>query len=417
MKAKLDALKIRTLWRVIWALHHSGNLTDTNGVSTVGRSKLWDFNRNETTKRKDSCVEYLLTQNAEALEAAIAATVDGEPTEESNAAEDSLPEATDEAGAGSDELAALRKLLLGIMGNSVDTAAVQRIVAKALEAHHDKTAAAVAKGITDAVAAMPAKEIIVKTERATVKLEGRKHRQFEDLLIVMAARQSDNKPLNVWLAGAPGTGKTHAAHDVALAMGMKFHSNGALANKYELLGFLPVNGNADAPSLRTPFREAWEHGGVYLFDEVDGSIANVVVAFNSALANGLLAFPDGMIPRHPDCIIIAAANTHGQGATAKMIGRFKQDAAFLDRFVMLDWEIDEGLEREICGNLDWACHVQKVRAKAAVAGSDATITPRASMYGAALLAQGMAFEKVERMVLRKGLSAAQWDAIKVERAA
>jgi cobaltochelatase CobS len=72
-----------------------------------------------------------------------------------------------------------------------------------------------------------------------------------------------------------------------------------------------------------------------------------LLAFNAALANGVAAFPDGSIKRHPETVIIAAANTWGFGGDANYIGRAKLDAAFLDRFVTLAWGYDEDLERTI----------------------------------------------------------------------
>lgn len=275
----------------------------------------------------------------------------------------------------------------------IDAEQVREIVAEQLEA---------------AIAAMPPKVIEIRTATTTKQIDGRQHKQFPQLLATIGARTVGGACLNIWLAGGAGAGKTTAAHQAADGLGMKFYTNGAIGTKYELTGFIDAQGKL----VRTPFRDAWEHGGVYLFDEVDASVPAAVTAFNSALANGLMAFPDGMVPRHPDTVIIAAANTCGEGATAKHNGRFKQDAAFLDRFVFIIWQTDEALELAVSGNEEWTRKVQAMRAKAAKAGADALISPRASVYGAALLAAGLDAATVEAMVIQKGMSADQMRAIK-----
>ena len=257
--------------------------------------------------------------------------------------------------------------------------------------------------VDEAIAGMPAREIVVKSERAEVKITGRQHFNFETLLHVSAARQPDGHRLNVWLYGPPGTGKTTAARNVAKALSLPFHCNGAMSTKYELTGFIDAGGTCHS----TEFRKAWENGGVYLFDEIDGSVPAAVVAFNAALANGVMAFPDKMIERHTDCVIIAAANTV-HGATAEFTGRMKLDAATIDRFVMIEWPIDEVLERELSGNEKWAREVQAFRKKIADKGVKVAITPRATIYGASLLSQGLPMEAVRSLVLRKGMTDQQW---------
>jgi hypothetical protein len=250
-------------------------------------------------------------------------------------------------------------------------------------------------------------EVISKT--GTVLIEGKQHKQFKTLLAVLGSCDNDgNSNLNVWLTGMPGTGKTRAAQEAAKALAMPFYCNGSIANKYELTGFKDAHGNYQS----TPFRDAWENGGVYLFDEVDGSVPAAVLAFNSALANGIMAFPDGMVKRHKDCIIIAAANTAGQGATAELVGRMKQDAAFLDRFIFMNWDIDTALEKHIANNDSWTEYVQKVRDNVATKGIKVMVTPRATFFGAQLLRSGIDLEQVKTMTLKKGMTDAQWNMIK-----
>jgi cobaltochelatase CobS len=227
---------------------------------------------------------------------------------------------------------------------------------------------------------------------------GVQHKHFTDLLQFCKAR------VNVWLTGPAGSGKTTAAANVAKALRLPFYFNGAIDNEYKLLGFTDAQGRI----VSRPFRKAFTEGGVYLFDEVDGSLPPALLAFNAALANGHCDFPDGCFSKHGDFICIAAANTWGLGGTSDYVGRLKQDAAFLDRFAQLDWPYDEKLERSICPNDDWTNYIQQCRHNAKKHGLKVVISPRASMNGARLLAAGLDREKVIAATVRKGMDDAQW---------
>lgn len=245
----------------------------------------------------------------------------------------------------------------------------------------------------------------VSTDGGEAKqLDGIHHKAFPKLLQACGCRLPDGSRLNVWLTGPAGSGKTTAAKNVAKALDLDFAAIGTSDNKYEVTGFFDANGNI----VSTEFKRIYRDGGVLLLDEVDGWFSNALLALNAATANGYALFPDGMIQRHPDCVIICAANTFGQGATADYVGRMKQDAAFLDRFVFLAWGIDEDLEMALAADSAWCATVQKYRDRAAKLGFKVLITPRATLYGCALLQSGMDKETVIEMTIRKGMSDDQW---------
>jgi len=226
------------------------------------------------------------------------------------------------------------------------------------------------------------------------------HQQFPALLAMLSAG------CNVWLAGPAASGKTTAGEQCAEALGVPFYSCGAITYEEKLTGFR----TADGSTIRTEFREAWEHGGVFLWDEIDGSDANAVLPFNAALSAGYHPFPDAKIRRHKDCYLIAAANTWGHGGTFEYVGRLKQDAAFMDRFQMLAWDYDPAIEEQ-CGNAEWVAIVRSYRAKIAAKGIKVMVTPRASFAGAKLLAAGVDMPTVINVTIRKGTTAEQWSAI------
>jgi len=235
---------------------------------------------------------------------------------------------------------------------------------------------------------------------------GIQHRAFPSLMRKIGAG------CNVWLAGPAGTGKTTAAHNVAKALGLPFYFNGAIDSEHKLLGFTDAQGRI----VSRPFREAYQNGGVYLFDEVDASLPAALLAFNAALANGHCDFPDGMIEKHADFRCIAAANTYGHGATHDYVGRAKMDAAFIDRFVALDWPTDEALERSLALSRiedqakggQWVSHVQQCRANVKRLGLKVVVSPRASIHGCMLLQAGETWEDAETACIRKGMPDEAW---------
>jgi len=232
-------------------------------------------------------------------------------------------------------------------------------------------------------------------------ISGLCHELFPTLLKMAAAR------VNLLITGPTGSGKTHAAEKVAKALDLPFYYNGAIDTEYKLKGFIDAGGKLISPA----FRKAWQNGGVYCFDEVDASLPPAVLSFNGALSNHLCDFPDGMIERHKDCIILATGNTWLGGATFDYVGRMKQDAAFADRFATLYWGVDEKLERALCSNLDWVKFVQAVRANVVRHGLKVIVSPRATFNGEKLLAAGLDRDDVIRSCVRKGMTNDQWNQI------
>ena len=179
-------------------------------------------------------------------------------------------------------------------------------------------------------------------------------------------------------------------------------------SEYKLTGFIDAQGRI----VNTEFRKAYENGGLFLFDEIDASFPQAILAFNAALANDFMDFPDKKVPKHRNFYCIAAANTFGTGADRQYIGRNQLDAASLDRFITMNWEIDERLERELANNDEWVNYVQKARKAASKIGERHIISPRASMQGADLLRIGIDRKEVEKDVVWKGLDASRIEMIK-----
>jgi cobaltochelatase CobS len=283
-------------------------------------------------------------------------------------------------------------------------AAIQAALANSMNA--DAIAALVDSRIADALAGHGAGTLKVQladTSGNVRETSGLVHKSFGDLVRIAAARKGDGKPVNIWLAGPAGSGKTHAGHALADLLGLPFYGMGAKQTGFDVLGYRDAGGAYHG----TPFRQAFEHGGVLQLDELDSWDNEACMALQSAIANGFCQFPDAIVPRHADFLLIAGANTWGHGATADYVGRTKLDGAFLDRFVKLDWTYDETLESALCGNAAWAARVQRARAKASEAGLKVIISPRASIDGAALIAAGFTADRAAELTYLAALSADQ----------
>ena len=246
------------------------------------------------------------------------------------------------------------------------------------------------------------------------------HHKFPLLLSAIAAG------VNVMLVGPAGSGKTTACAKAAKALGLAFYFTGAIQSEYKLTGFVDAQGRI----VSTAFRQAYENGGLFLFDENDASSPSAVLAFNAALANDYADFPDGSIARNDNFRAVAACNTFGLGASRQYVGRFKQDAAALDRYATLDWDYDTGLEAAMLGlnrpagspippsieprateavsgfRETWFHTVIKYRTAIAELKLEHVVSPRATLNGIKLYGAGWPVADIEAGVIWKGLDGA-----------
>ena len=112
-------------------------------------------------------------------------------------------------------------------------------------------------------------------------MQGVTHEKFETILKFVA----NNEP--VFLAGPAGSGKNVICKQVAEALGLKFYFTNAVTQEYKLTGFTDANGNYQP----TQFFKAFTEGGVFMLDEMDASIPEVLIILNAAIANGYFDFP------------------------------------------------------------------------------------------------------------------------------
>lgn len=207
----------------------------------------------------------------------------------------------------------------------------------------------------------------------------------------------------VLLVGPAGCGKTTIGEHTAKALQLPFLITGTINDTYELTGFVDGHGTYH----ETPFRVAFENGGVWLADEIDAWDANALLAANSALANGYCNFPDRSerVTVHKDFRVIATANTYGNGADRVYVGRNELDAASLDRFAVIDIDYDLDLERMFArGNDLWLEHVWETRKTVNDKKIRHVVSSRAIRNGVDALTIGIDWKDVNEIYLLKGMS-------------
>lgn len=196
----------------------------------------------------------------------------------------------------------------------------------------------------------PAQQVVQQNQTIEIKLpngqvnkvEGLVHEKFEEVLQFVTVDEP------VMLVGPAGTGKSVICEQVAQALGIDFYSTNAVTQEYKLTGFIDANGRYQ----ETEFYKAFKNGGVFMLDEMDASIPEVLVILNAAIANRYFEFPNGRVKAHEDFRVIAAANTFGTGADMQYSGRYQLDAASLDRFGIIEIDYSPAIEEGIVADKD-----------------------------------------------------------------
>jgi hypothetical protein len=225
---------------------------------------------------------------------------------------------------------------------------------------------------------------------------GRQHKAFPMLCRLLALKQ------HVFICGPAGTGKTRACFEYAKAVKTPIHVQSFCmqSTKADVVGYRSPH---DGSIVRTPFREAYENGGVYVADEGDSANSNVFLVLNSGLEQDGYTFPDGWVKRHDTFRCVLIGNTWGGGADRQYVGRAQLDAATISRFSKLWWGYDEPFESYISGNHHWAKRVHEIRAAVEKNGDRVLVTARAAILGAQWLAAGGTYEEAEVLYIYEGL--------------
>jgi len=200
-------------------------------------------------------------------------------------------------------------------------------------------------------------------------LKGFVHEKFDTVLKFVA----NDEP--VFLTGPAGSGKNHLCKQVAEALGLNFYFTNAVTQEYKLTGFTDAMGNYQP----TQFYKAFTEGGLFMLDEMDASIPEVLVILNAAIANRYFDFPApiGYVEAHPDFRVIAAGNTTGHGADYEYVGRNQLDAASLDRFAVVPIDYSVEVENGMAMDIELADFCREFRNASKKAGIQVVVSYRA----------------------------------------
>lgn len=239
---------------------------------------------------------------------------------------------------------------------------------------------------------------VTSPDHTTVMPDVKPHYQLQRMVDWLNIRE------HVWAAGPAGSGKTTAAEQAAQVLSLPAYvlPCGQSTNDWSLQGWLnPTTGTYIPGHMRQPF----EHGGVFVLDEIDNTNPSVLTTINGALSGSSYQFPDVLVKRHPDFVVVGCANTWGHGPDRQYVGRNQLDAATLDRFKRVPWTYDEDAEYDWAGRdqSPWVSYVQQVRQYVNELSMRVVVSPRASIGGASGLRNGISWEVVAEDCLWNGM--------------
>lgn len=205
----------------------------------------------------------------------------------------------------------------------------------------------------------------------------------------------------VYLAGPAGSGKNHTIEQIAKENGWNFYFSNSVQQEYKLTGFIDAGGNFH----ETEFYKACtdDKDCIFFLDEMDASIPEVLVLLNAAIANGYFEFPTGRIDIK-NVHFVAAGNTVGSGADELYTGRMVLDQATLDRFAIIEFDYDLGIETAITkGNTDLISFIHSLRDQSKQKGIRATFSYRCMTMVTKLEKAGMDTRTILMITVFKGL--------------
>lgn len=235
------------------------------------------------------------------------------------------------------------------------------------------------------------------------KLEEITHDKFETIFQFILADEP------VMLVGPAGSGKNHIVQQIAKLANLPFYFTNAVTQEYKLTGFIDAMGKYH----ETEFYKAFSGGGIFMLDEMDASIPEVLIILNAAISNRYFDFPNGRINAHPDFRIIAAGNTFGQGASFQYVGRNQLDGASLNRFAIIEIGYSKKIENGITNDIDLVDFIRDFRNACEKSGVNHIVSYREIIRSNKMLQSSLKPVEVFDICLIKNLEKEDLKAIKM----
>lgn len=237
------------------------------------------------------------------------------------------------------------------------------------------------------------KKIEITDNTTKKELVGIFHKEFENICKIV------KKGIPLMLVGGAGAGKNHTLEQVAEALDLTFYTTNAINQEYKLTGFIDANGKYH----ETEFYKAFKDGGMFFLDEVDASCPEALIILNGAIANRYFDFPTGRITAHKDFRVVCAGNTFGTGADMVYVGRNVLDGATLDRFVILEFDYDEEVERSLAYDTELFEFIRDLRKTVNEANLRYIVGMRALINATKLLEVGFNKEDILKIAIIKNM--------------
>lgn len=237
------------------------------------------------------------------------------------------------------------------------------------------------------------KKIEVYTDTSHKQLQGIFHKDFEKICKLV------NANIPIMLTGGAGAGKNYTLEQVAEALDLDFYFSNAVNQEYKLTGFVDANGTYH----ETEFYKAFTKGGMFFLDEIDASSPECLVIMNSAIANKYFDFPTGRVKAHEDFRVVCAGNTYGTGADMVYVGRNVLDGATLDRFVVVPFDYDENVEKQLAYDMELYEFIYNLRKAVNECNLRYIVSMRALINATKMLELGMNKQEILKTAIIKNM--------------
>ncbi len=239
------------------------------------------------------------------------------------------------------------------------------------------------------------RKIEIQFGEKKAQLEGVLHDKFDEVLAFVSA----NEP--VFLCGPAGSGKNVLCQQIAQTLELDFYFSNAVTQEYKITGFTDAMGIFH----ESQFYKAFKNGGVFMLDEMDASIPEVLIILNAAIANRYFDFPApiGYVEAHKDFRVISAGNTFGHGASYQYVGRNQLDMASLDRFAVVEISYSEEIEKSCAqGDEELTQFIRQFRQASEKSGIN-TITSYRAITRISKMVPALGIQKTLKTCLTKSL--------------